>query len=637
MPFSKFMRPVITSVMVIGSVFVIGQMSISKEAFAIRAADPILDQKNPSQIPAAVHGMAMHGQAKYGSNFKYLDYVNPDAPKGGTLKLSVVGTFDSLNGHIMKGVPVAGLNLTTQSLLESTKDEAFSEYGLVAKTMEVAADKSWVVFNLRRNAKWHDGAGITADDVVWSFKTLMAKGHPFYKAYYADVKDVIEESSHRVKFIFKVKGNGELPLIVGQMPLFPKHYWADKDFSKTTLVPPLGSGPYKVKKIEAGRRIVLERVKDWWGKDLPINKGRYNFDTISFDYYRDGIVELQALFSGDYDFRQENIAKSWSTSYDLPAVKKGELIKAERAHEMPQGMQGFAFNIRRDIFKNQDVRRAIGLTFDFEWSNKQFAFGAYKRSLSYFSNSELASTGLPMGRELKILKQFEGKIPQDVFTSEYKLPITDGSGRGIRTYLKRAASLLDDAGWEINGEGLREKNGKTLSFEVLSRSPSFERWVNPWIANLKRIGVRATFRVVDTSQYQNRMDNFDFDVTIATFGQSLSPGNEQRDFWSSQTADVKGSRNIIGIKDPVIDQLIEKIIQAPNRDELVNLTRALDRVLLWGDYLVPQWHIDYFRLAYWNKFGKPKVAPKYGLAVIDTWWANLDGGIEPHAHASISH
>ncbi len=567
-----------------------------------------------------LHGMAMHGDAKYKTDFKHFDYVNPNAPKGGKMRRSTIGTFDNLNPYIIKGVPAVGLGMTFETLMVSTDDEAFSEYGLLAESIEMPEDRSWVVFNLRKQAHFHDGKPVTSADVVFTFNTLKKKGHPFYRAYYADVKEAIAETPHRVRFDFSVSGNRELPLIMGQMVVLPKHGFEERDFTKTTLNPVMGSGPYKVAEVEAGRRIVYARDPDWWGKDLPVNQGRYNFDEISFDYYRDTSVQLQALFAGEYDFRQERIAKAWATGYDADIVKSGKIVKIEQPHERPQGMQGFIFNTRQDIFKDKDVRKAIGMAFDFEWSNKQFAFGTYRRTKSYFSNSELASSGIPTGAELEILSKFKDQLPPELFTEAFTLPVTDGSGKGMRKYIRAGSKLLSNAGWAMGEDGIRHNYGRRLSFEILSQSPAFERWVGPFIQNLKKMGIEANFRVVDTAQYQSRMDNFSFDMTIGTFGQSLSPGNEQRDYWHSKKADVQGGSNLMGVKDPVVDALIDLVIHASDRDALVATTHALDRVLLWGYYLVPQWHNNHHRLAYWNKFGKPDVAPKYGMGAMDTWW-----------------
>jgi len=569
-------------------------------------------------------GVAMHGTPKYADDFKNLDYVNPNALKGGEIRLAVSGTFDSLNPYIIKGIAAPGVTMVYQTLMANTEDEAFSEYGLLAETIEMPKDRSWVVFNLRKEARWNDGLPVTAEDIVWSFNTLMTEGHPFYRAYYANVKSVVAESPFRVKFTFNMAGNRELPLIMGQMPVLPKHYWEGKDFAKSTVEILLGSGPYKVESVETGRRIIYKRVGDWWAKDLPIVKGMYNFDTIVYDVYRDETVLLQAFFSGDYDFRHENVAKSWNAGYDQPPVRDGLIKKKEVRHSLPAGMQSFAYNLRRPMFKDARVRQALSYAFDFEWSNKQFAFGKYKRTQSFFANSDLASFGLPIGREMEILQKFKDRIPDEVLTKEFSVPKTSGSGQDVRKNLGTARKMLEEAGWKIGKSGMLEKDGQPFRFEILVNSDMFGRWINPMIANLKKLGIVANFRVVDASQYQNRMNTFDFDMTVANFGQSLSPGNEQRDFWSSAKADVNGSRNIIGIKNPVVDELIDMIVSAPDRDELVARTRALDRVLLWNYYVIPQWYLDYFRLAWWDKFGRPAISPKYGLGVVETWWYDAE-------------
>lgn len=574
-----------------------------------------------AQEARPVHGIAMHGAPKYAADFTHLDYVNPDAPKGGTLRLSALGTFDSLNPYIVKGMAADGLGLAYETLLEQTADEPFSAYGLIAQSLETPPDRSWVAFTLRPQARWHDGQPVTADDVVWSFKTLTTQGAPFYRVYYAHVKDVVAETPSRVKFIFDMAGNRELPLIVGQIPVLPKHYWTDgkHDFAQTTLDPPPGSGPYEVGAVVPGRSIEYRRIADWWGKDLPINRGRYNFDRITYDYYKDGGVALEALFAGNYDFRQENIAKQWATAYDAPAVKDGRIVKAEISHTLPQGMQGFVFNTRRPPFQDRAVREALTYAFDYEWSNKQFAYGAYKRSSSYFSNSEMEAKGLPQGPELAILEPFRGQIPDEVFTTEYNPPKTDGSGNA-RANLKKATEILDAAGWKPGPDGVRAKDGVRLDFEFLDDNPAFERWILPFTKNLERIGVKARYRVIDPAQYQNRIRTFDFDMTVGVFGQSNSPGNEQREFWGADKADMPGSRNLIGVKDPVVDALIEQIVSAPTREDLVLRCRALDRVLQWGYYLVPNWHISAWRVAYWDRFDRPENPPPFALPVAETWW-----------------
>lgn len=579
-----------------------------------------LAQETPQDI-APVHGMALHGTPKYAADFDHLDYVNPDAPKGGTMRMSAIGTFDSLNPFIIKGTPASGISMIYETLMEQTQDEPFSVYGLLAETIEVPEDRSWIIFNLRPQAKWHDGVALTADDVVWSFNTLTTEGAPFYKAYYHNVKTVEALSPQKVKFTFDMAGNLELPLIVGQMPVLPKHFFTDGKnvFNESTLTPPLGSSAYKVGKVSPGRSIEYDRVSDWWGKDLPISKGKYNFDKITYEYFRDANVLLEAFFADQFDFRQENTAKLWATAYTAPAVKDGRIVKKTISHELPQGFQGFIYNTRRPIFKDRAVREALSYAFDYEWSNKTMAYDSYTRTRSFFANSEMEAKDLPTGRELEILETFRDKLPAEVFTSSYNPPKTDGSGNN-RANLKKAADILEAAGWKLNAEGIREKDGVKLQFEFIDDNPQFERWVMPFIKNLERIGVKGTYRAIDPAQYQNRMNNYDFDMTIGLFGQSSSPGNEQREYWSADRASIPGSRNIIGIQDPVVDQLIELIVSAPSREELVIRCRALDRVLQWGFYGIPNWHMPAWRIAYWDRFGTPEKNPEYGLPVLETWW-----------------
>jgi len=570
-------------------------------------------------LPA--HALALHGEPKYKADFQHFDYVNPEAPKGGNVNMAAIGTFDSLNPYIVKGVPAGSIGMIYQTLLEKSQDEPLTSYGLLAESVTVPQDRSWVSFKLRDAAKWEDGKPITAEDVIWSFNTLMKKGQPFYRSYYSAVQDVKVVDAHTVKFTFKKANNRELPLIVGEMPVLPKHYWTAKgrDFGKTTLEAPLGSGPYKVKSVDTGRRIVYERVKNWWAADLPINKGRYNFDTITVDYYRDPGVAFQAFLAGTVDFRQENIAKNWAQGYNHPAVIKGLIKKEEIKHGLPSGMQGFVYNTRRDLFKDTKVREALAYAFDFEWANKQFAFGSYVRCNSYFSNSDLAAVMPITDGEKKLLEPYKDQLPPRIFTDVYQPPKTNGSG-DIRQNLRRALQLLDEAGWKMDQGVLKNKNGKPFEFEIMTDSAMFDRWVLPFVANLKKLGIVANIREIDPAQYQNRMNGFDFDMTITTIPQSLTPGNEQRAFFGSETADAQGSMNLAGVKNPVVDALIEKIVHAQTREELVTATRALDRVLQWNFYVIPQWYLNTFRIAYWNTLGHPETNPPYGLPVLEDWW-----------------
>jgi len=567
------------------------------------------------------HGIAMHGDLKYPAGFKHFDYVNPDAPKGGKVRLSSIGTFDSFNAFIVKGNAAAGSGSIYNSLMTGSSDEAFTQYGELAEEIYVPDDRSWVAFKIRKEAKWHDGQPITPDDVIWTFNTLIKDGQPFYRFYYGSVKEVLKVGDDIVRFNFKPGENRELPLILGQLSILPKHYWATRDFNKTTLEPPLGSGSYKIKDFEAGRSVTLERVKDYWGTKLPVNVGFSNFDEIRYDYYRDNTIALEAFKAGEYDFRAENSSKDWATAYDLPAVKNGQMKTEGIENNRSSGMQGFVFNTRRAIFEDRQVRAALAYAFDFEWSNKNLFYGQYTRTRSFFDNSELAATGLPDADELKLLEPWRGKIPDEVFTLAYEPPRAGGP-REVRKNLRTASKLLTDAGWTIQGrERVHTKTGQKLEFEILLVSPLFERIALPFAKNLEKLGVKASVRTVDSSQYRRRLDTYDFDMVVGSFGQSLSPGNEQREFWGTHAAELEGGRNLIGIKSPAVDALIEMIISAPDRKALVTATRALDRVLQWGHWLIPHFHIAYDRVAYWNKFGRPKVTPIQGYQ-FSAWWVD---------------
>ena len=568
------------------------------------------------------HGISMFGALKYPLGFNHFEYVNPNAPKGGLVRMEARGTFDTLNSFTIKGSSAAGLGLIYDTLMESSRDEAFAEYGLLVESALVANDLSSVSFMLRKQARWHDGKPVTADDVAFSLDILKSKGAPFYRFYYANVEKAEVLSPHKVKFIFKGRKNRELPLIIGQLPILPKHHWQGRDFERTTLEPPLGSGPYKIGKVDPGRSITFERVADYWGRNLGVNKGRYNFDAIRFEYYRDPTVALEAFKANAFDFRQENTAKVWATQYNFPAIANGKVIRETLANNNPTGMQSFAFNVRKSKFQNRRVREALALTFDFEWANKNLFFGQYTRTRSYFSNSELAATKIPTGSELRFLEPLRGQIPAEVFTKEFKLPETDGSGRS-RRQLRQAKRLLETAGWFVkDGKLTNGETSEVMALEFLLVNQGFARIVAPIQRAMERLGIKVKVRVVDTSQYINRIRNFDFDVIVGSWGQSLSPGNEQRDFWGSAAADRPGSRNYIGIKDPAIDKLIDHIIFASNRGELVAASRALDRVLLWNHFVIPNWHINSYRIAYWNRFSRPAIKPKYGLGFSDTWWVD---------------
>ncbi len=574
-----------------------------------------------AEKPAPVHGLAMHGSPKYKAGFKNFAYVNPVAPKGGTLRLGTRGTFDTFNGFVIRGTAASSLGLLYDTLAVSSADEPFTLYGLLAESMEMPKDRSWIIFNLRKTARFHDGKPITADDVVFTFNLLIKKGLPQYAYYYSAVIKVEKLAQTRVKFTFKPGENRELPLIASQLVVLPKHYWEKRDFNTPTLKPPLGSGPYKIAKFEAGRRITYERVKDYWAKDLPVNIGRFNFDRIRIDYFRDITVLREALKSGRFDLRRENQAKAWATAYDIPAQKAGKLILLNAKHGRSAGMQAFVLNNRNSKFKDPRVRRAIGYAFDFAYTNKTLFFGQYSRTKSFFENSELAARGLPKGEELKILERFRGRIPDEVFTKVYDLPAYGKSG-DLRKGLRKAFSLFKAAGWVVKKRKLvNAKTGEEMRFEILSVSQEFERIYLPFTKNLRRLGIDARVRLVDPAQYEERMKRFDFEVTTLGWGQALSPGNEQRNMWSSAAAGTNGSRNYIGIKNKTIDALIELVISAPDRKALVARTRALDRVLIWSHFVIPQWHLNTDRIAYWNKFGRPGIETIQGENEYN-WWVD---------------
>ena len=564
------------------------------------------------------HAISMHGIPKYSADFKHFDYVNFDAPKGGSIKLHQIGSFDTLNNFILKGSPVVNLSQVHDSLLTQSFDEPFTMYGLVAESISVPEDRSWVIFKIRKEAKFHDGNPIRVEDVIWTLNTLKEKGHPFFKFYYGNVKTAEKISDNEVKFIFQGERNLELPLIIGQMKILSKKYWEDK-FEDILLENPVGSGPYRVKNFKAGRTIEFERVDDYWGKNLSVNKGRFNFQKVIIEYFRDATVALEAFKSGDYDFRQENQAKRWANAYNFTAIENGHVKKESVKHEIPTGMQGFFINTRKEIFKDRVVRKALNYAFDFEWTNKILFFDQYKRTASFFSNSDLASSDLPSKEELELLDPFKNQLPNEIFNTIYENPINDGSGN-LRKNLRIADKLLYDAGWIIkDGKRINKETGIPLKFTILLVSPEFERIALPYARNLKKIGIEAKVRTVDSAQYERRLESFSFDMTVISLGQSLSPGNEQRDFWNSTSATINGSRNYSGVSSPAVDFLVDKIIAAKNREDLISATKALDRFLLFGYYVVPHWHIQNFRIAYWDKFGQPKINPKYDLG-IDTWW-----------------
>lgn len=572
---------------------------------------------------APQHALTLYGeQPKYPADFAHFDYVNPDAPKGGTLRQAGFGSFDSLNPFINKGVSADDIGLIYDTLTTNSLDEPFTVYGLLAEKIETGPNNEWVRFYLRPEARFHDGEPVQAEDVVFSFETLVSKGAPHYRGYYADVEKVVAESPHRVRFDFKHAGNRELPLILGQLQILPKHWWAERDFTSGSLETPLGSGPYRVEKVEAGRSIRYVRAEDYWGKDLAVNSGFYNFDHVQFDYYRDNTVALQAFKAGHFDYWFETSAKNWATAYDTQAVKDGRIVKDEIENHNPQGMQGFIFNTRRTLLQDVKVREALALLFDFEWTNRQLFNGAYTRTTSYFDNSDLASSGLPSKEELDLLEPLRGQIPDAVFEKPFELPQTKADGM-IREQQRRAYELLTAAGWKIENDKMVDASGKAVKLEFLLVQADFERVLLPYKRNLAGLGIDLEIRRVDVSQYINRLRSRDYDMIVSGFAQSSSPGNEQREYWHSSSADNPGSRNFIGLKDPAIDTLVEKLINADSREELITRTRALDRTLLWGHYVIPNWHIKTWRVAYWNHLAHPDITPDSDIGLM-TWWHKPD-------------
>ena len=565
------------------------------------------------------HGLSVFGDLKYPANFAHFDYVNPDAPKGGVYSTWALDSFDTLNPFLLKGVAAEGIGLTFDTLMARAMDEPDALYGLIAETADVADDRSSVTFQLNRAARFHDGTPITADDVVFTYRTLVEKGHPQYRILFRDVDKAEALAPDRVRFTFKPGEHRDLPTQLAGLPVLSRAYYKTVAFDRTTLTPPLGSGPYKVKRVEPGRTIVYERVPDYWARDLPVNRGRNNFDTLRWEYFRDRDIAIEGLFGGAYDFREEFTARTWVMQYDKPAVRDGLVVRETLPDQLPSGVQAFFFNERRDKFKDRRVRAALDYAFDFEWTNKTIFYDQYQRTNSMYENSELAAHQPPSEAELKLLEPLRGKVPDEVFEKPYASPVTDGSGNA-RESLRAAQALLRDAGWQVKDGVLKNAKGEPLEIEFLLFEASFDRVINPYIANLKRLGIAARIRTVDVANFKYRTDNFDFDVVIQRYVQPLTPGIEQRNYFGSAYADVPGSLNVAGIKDPAVDSLIETVIGAKSRPELLAAVRALDRVLMWNHYTVPQWFKGTHTVAYWNKYGRPKLQPKYDLGVIDTWW-----------------
>ncbi len=575
------------------------------------------------------HALSLVGTPKYAADFKHFDWVDPDAPKGGTVRQAAIGTFDTLNPFNIKGNKATGLGLVYESLMATSPDEASAEYCLVCEWVSYPADYGSVTFGLREAARFHDGKPITPDDVIFSLNELK-KHDPFQAQYYKNVVKAEKTGDREVTFTFDVKGNRELPQILGQLTVLPMHFWTAKDangeprdLGKTTLEPPLGSGPYRIKNYETGRFIEYERVKTAWANDLPVRRGQWNFDTLRFEYFRDPTPAFEAFKSGSLDFWRETSSKQWATAFGFDAVKNGIVKKDMLPLQGASQMQAFVMNERRPQFQDRRVRQAFLLAYDFEFANKNLFFGQYARVKNYFGEKDLASSGLPQGRELEILNELppelKAGLPPELFTTPYTIPSND-TPDAFRKNMRQAAKLLGEAGYAPkNGVLTNTTTGQPLAVEFLLVSPQFERVVQPYVNELKRLGIQASLRTVDSAQYQRRIDAFDFDIVVGSFPQSASPGNEQRDFFGSSSAGVQGSRNLIGLKSPVVDKLIDKIIFAKDRDELAAATRALDRVLLWGHHLVPQWFTPYDRVAYWDRYKRPAKLPSRSTAFQQVW------------------
>ncbi len=540
------------------------------------------------------YGISTFGDLKYSKNFQHFDYVNPNAPKGGAVKFGVEGGYNNLNQFILKGLSASGLSYLYDSLMEGSDDEISARYGLVAESVKLASDKMSIEFLLRKNAHFHDGVKITADDVVFTFNKLLSDGHPSYKMAFRDVLKVKKINDHLVKFYFKNNHNRDLPILVSSLPVLPKHYYEKVDFSKTTLTPPLGSGPYKIKEVQPNRSIVFERVKNYWATDLPVNRGRYNFDQITFDYYRDNNVLVEAFKSQKYDLRQENIARNWANAYNIDAVKNGEILKQEITHQLPAPMQTFVMNLRREKFQNIALRQALTYAFDFEWLREHIFYGSYKRTESYFANSDFAY-------------------------KDFHLPKSNGDGFN-RDNLLAAKKILEEAGYKmIDGKLFDPKSGEKVAIEILIDSQAFEMIAAPFVKNLRKLGIAAKARFIEENQYQTRVNNFDFDIVVGMFGQALIPGDELFSYFHSSQKSIKGSRNLAGLDDKKIDEFVEKISRAKTKTELKNLCQALDQRMLENYYTAPQWHNNTHRILYRNIFAMPSQQPKYSLAV-DSWW-----------------
>ena len=609
-----------------------------------------------ASVPAAAeprHGHSAFGELKYARDFKHFDYVDPDAPKGG--RLSQVGTgsrltFDSFNPFILKGDAAQGIDaLMFESLMVRALDEPDAVYGLIASSVDVAPDRLSVTFELRPEARFADGSALTAADVAFSFETLKAKGHPLYRSVLRDVVACEVLGPHHVRYLFTGRELRDLPLTVAELPVLSKAHYSATSFEETSLVPPLGSGPYRIADFKQGAFVSFRRRADHWARDLNVARGRFNFDEIRYEYFRDRTAALESFKAGDYDLREEFTARDWANAYDIPQVRDGRIQRLTVPDDSPSGAQGFFLNTRQPKFQDPRVRRALDLAFDYEWMNKNLFYGLYTRTASYFENSEMKASGLPSPAEAALLEPFRDRLPAHVFEAPYSSTVSDGSGTD-RVRLRAAVKLLSDASWTIRTETaddagcgtlcrffrgfglgnarselvLRNAEGRTLDIEFLSPEPTFERILTPYVQSLALLGIKATVRRVDPAQYERRVKAFDFDAVTQRYSMRLTPGSELYNFFGSQAARTDGSFNLAGIADPVVDALISKVLAAQSRADLLTATRALDRVLRAGHYWVPHWHKASHNLAFWNRFGQPAVKPKYDRGIIDTWWYDAE-------------
>jgi microcin C transport system substrate-binding protein len=570
----------------------------------------------------AAHGISIDGQLKYPPDFKQFDYTSSQARKGGTLVLHDLGSFDKMNPFTLKGSAPSGLdNLVFETLAVSSLDEPFAGYGLIAKDIELAKDQLSVVYTIDENARFSDGTAVTPEDVRFSLNTLKSDAaHPFYQAYLQDIKDAEILGDNRIRFNF-ARVNRELHLIASQIPIFSKKFYSENPFDDPSMVPPVGSGPYVVETVKPGKSITYKRNPDYWAVNHPARKGMFNFDTITYKYFRDQIVSVEAFKANEFDFMYINIAKQWARDLVGPRFESKQILKEYLPHRNNQGMQGFVFNTRKPLFQDRRVRQALGMAFDFEWANTKLFFNEYTRSTSYFSNSDLAAKNLPEGLELEYLQPFKDSLPPEVFTKPLT-PFSTGPANSMRDNLRTARKILAEAGWNVVDGQLQNRDGRIFAFEILLVSPSFERVMAGYVNNLRKLGVKASYRTIDPALYIDRLNRFDFDMTVNVFGQSQSPGNEQRDYWHSSSADRNGSRNLIGIKDSVVDQLVDRIIYAVTQEELAAACKALDRVLWYGYYVVPNWYVARHRVSFWNKFNRPEKLPLYynPIQALMTWW-----------------